>query len=186
MDRVKQITNRKLAYAAVDPIGGEFTKDVAAAVRRGGTVYVSACPQAPLYLTPEVHNVDFAASCIPFVAHSALLQQCGRSSSIAVVHMPDTFMSAGSRMNVLFTRTGIWRSWGHDSHCGLRRPAVPWRACHWLLVSPLPHPLLGWLLPMQYNCKQLCSTSGERCEVLKLSIRTSCRCALIWLRTCYG
>lgn len=40
VDRVKQITNRKLAYAAVDPIGGEFTKDVAAAVRRGGTVYV--------------------------------------------------------------------------------------------------------------------------------------------------
>ncbi len=41
VDRVKQITNRKLAYAAVDPIGGEFTKDVAAAVRPGGTVYVS-------------------------------------------------------------------------------------------------------------------------------------------------
>ena len=40
--RVKEITNRKLAYAAVDPIAGEFTKDVAAAVRPGGTVYVSA------------------------------------------------------------------------------------------------------------------------------------------------
>ena len=39
--RVKEITNRKLAYAAVDPIAGEFTKDVAAAVRPGGTVYVS-------------------------------------------------------------------------------------------------------------------------------------------------
>ena len=41
VDRVKEITNRKLAYAAVDPIAGEFTKDVAAAVRPGGTVYVS-------------------------------------------------------------------------------------------------------------------------------------------------
>ena len=40
--RVKEITNRKLAYAAVDPIAGDFTKDVAAAVRPGGTVYVSA------------------------------------------------------------------------------------------------------------------------------------------------
>jgi len=40
--RVKEITDRKLAYAAVDPIAGEFTKDVAAAVRPGGTVYVSA------------------------------------------------------------------------------------------------------------------------------------------------
>ena len=40
VDRVKEITNRKLAYAAVDPIAGEFTKDVAAAVRPGGTVYV--------------------------------------------------------------------------------------------------------------------------------------------------
>jgi len=39
--RVKEITNRKLAYAAVDPIAGEFTKDMAAAVRPGGTVYVS-------------------------------------------------------------------------------------------------------------------------------------------------
>ena len=39
--RVKEITNRKLAYAAVDPIAGDFTKDVAAAVRPGGTVYVS-------------------------------------------------------------------------------------------------------------------------------------------------
>ena len=38
--RVKEITNRKLAYAAVDPIGGDFTKDVAAATRPGGTVYV--------------------------------------------------------------------------------------------------------------------------------------------------
>lgn len=74
MDRVKQITNRKLAYAAVDPIGGEFTKDVAAAVRRGGTVYVSACPQALLYLTPEIYNIDFAAMCIPVVSHSAVLR----------------------------------------------------------------------------------------------------------------
>ena len=40
--RVKEITNWKLAYAAVDPIAGEFTKAVAAAVRPGGTVYVSA------------------------------------------------------------------------------------------------------------------------------------------------
>ena len=40
--RVKEITNRKMAYAAVDPIAGEFTKGVAAAVRPGGTVYVSA------------------------------------------------------------------------------------------------------------------------------------------------
>ena len=74
MDRVKQITNRKLAYAAVDPIGREFTKDVAAAVRPGGTVYVSACPQAPMYLTPEIYNIDFAAMCIPAVSHSALLR----------------------------------------------------------------------------------------------------------------
>ena len=42
--RVKEITNGKLAYAAVDPIGGEFTKDVVAAVRPGGTVYVSHVP----------------------------------------------------------------------------------------------------------------------------------------------
>ena len=40
--RVKEITTRKLAYAAVDPIAGDFTKGVAAAVRPGGTVYVSA------------------------------------------------------------------------------------------------------------------------------------------------
>ena len=39
--RVKEITNGKLAYAAVDPIGGAFTKDVVEAVRSGGTVYVS-------------------------------------------------------------------------------------------------------------------------------------------------
>ena len=40
-ERVKEITKGKLAYAAVDPIAGDFTKDVTAAVRPGGTVYVS-------------------------------------------------------------------------------------------------------------------------------------------------
>ena len=39
--RVQDITKGKLAYAAVDPIAGDFTKDVTAAVRPGGTVYVS-------------------------------------------------------------------------------------------------------------------------------------------------
>ncbi len=52
--RVKEITNRKLAYAAVDPIGGDFTKDVAAAVRPGGTVYVS--PHITMLTCASVHG----------------------------------------------------------------------------------------------------------------------------------
>ena len=42
MDRVKQITGRKLAYGAVDPVAGEMTGTIAAAVRPGGTVLVSS------------------------------------------------------------------------------------------------------------------------------------------------
>ena len=88
--RVKEITNRKLAYAAVDPIGGEFTKDVAAAVRPGGTIYVShtiacravlqvftlggalkghLCPSQPGY------NASFPAS-----RHCLLLEQTDKQA----------------------------------------------------------------------------------------------------------
>ena len=53
--RVKEITEGKLAYAAVDPIAGEFTKSMAAAVRPGGTLYVSrvnACKCARHHAVP--------------------------------------------------------------------------------------------------------------------------------------
>ncbi|KAK9909308.1 hypothetical protein WJX75_000309 [Coccomyxa subellipsoidea] len=38
--RVKEITGRKMAYAAVDCVAGEMTDTVAASTREGGTVYV--------------------------------------------------------------------------------------------------------------------------------------------------
>jgi NADPH:quinone reductase-like Zn-dependent oxidoreductase len=40
VSRVKEITHGKLAYGAIDPIGGEFTKTVGSCVRSGGTVCV--------------------------------------------------------------------------------------------------------------------------------------------------
>lgn len=44
--RVKEITGRKMAYAAVDCVAGEMTDTVAASTREGGTVYV--CMQLPV------------------------------------------------------------------------------------------------------------------------------------------
>ncbi|EFJ16159.1 hypothetical protein SELMODRAFT_268645 [Selaginella moellendorffii] len=38
--RVKEITDKKLVHGALDCVGGELTKSVAASVRRGGTVFV--------------------------------------------------------------------------------------------------------------------------------------------------
>ena len=40
VSRVKEITHGKLAYGAIDSIGGEFTKTVGSCVRSGGTVFV--------------------------------------------------------------------------------------------------------------------------------------------------
>jgi NADPH:quinone reductase-like Zn-dependent oxidoreductase len=40
MDRVKQITGRRMAYAAVDAVAGDMTDSLAAATRPGGTIYV--------------------------------------------------------------------------------------------------------------------------------------------------
>ena len=40
VSRVKEITHGKLAYGAIDPIGGKFTKTVGSCVRSGGTVFV--------------------------------------------------------------------------------------------------------------------------------------------------
>lgn len=49
--RVKKITNGKLAYAAVDPIGGNATAVAAEATRPGGTVYVSILALCQLVIT---------------------------------------------------------------------------------------------------------------------------------------
>lgn len=38
--RVKEITGRKMAYAAVDCVAGEMTDTVAGSTREDGTVYV--------------------------------------------------------------------------------------------------------------------------------------------------
>ena len=38
--RVKEITGRKMAYAALDCVAGEMTDTVAASTREDGTVYV--------------------------------------------------------------------------------------------------------------------------------------------------
>src|ERR1700738_2830332 len=40
VSRVKEITHGKLAYGAIDSVGGEVTKTVGSCVRSGGTVFV--------------------------------------------------------------------------------------------------------------------------------------------------
>ena len=44
VERVKQITGRRLAYAAVDSVAGDMTDNLAAATRPGGTIYVGLRP----------------------------------------------------------------------------------------------------------------------------------------------
>lgn len=58
VDRVKQITGGKLAYAAVDCIAGDMTDTISAATRPGGTVYVRACP--PMF--PSMHTGSCCSS----------------------------------------------------------------------------------------------------------------------------
>ncbi|KAL2653311.1 hypothetical protein R1flu_021439 [Riccia fluitans] len=45
--RVKEITGNKLAYGALDAVGGELTKTVTASVRRGGQVFIYGVLSSP-------------------------------------------------------------------------------------------------------------------------------------------
>ncbi|KAL3695748.1 hypothetical protein R1sor_009824 [Riccia sorocarpa] len=47
VSRVKEITGKKLAYGALDAVGGELTERVAASVRRGGQMFIYGVLSSP-------------------------------------------------------------------------------------------------------------------------------------------
>ena len=109
--RVKEITGRKMAYAAVDCVAGEMTDTVAASTREGGTVYVSM--QLP----------------VQAAAHSLTLD-----SDCRMLY----FRIDWSSMNLLRCRdgAGVWIHGGNNSDRGSRQFHIPPCPCHRFLVSP--------------------------------------------------
>ncbi|KAL3685076.1 hypothetical protein R1sor_003098 [Riccia sorocarpa] len=47
VSRVREITGNKLAYGALDAVGGDLTKEVTASVRRGGQVFIYGILSSP-------------------------------------------------------------------------------------------------------------------------------------------